>query len=303
MVDEIVDRYKQLNIHHKLIALAAILILFSWLSWSNVETAEQDLEAAKTEDQDLQNKIQELSGGGQNLTAIEAKKRKAEQDLAALMELIPSEIEIEEVLAILSASGRDSGVIVARFEPVDTSRSGEARTSSGGPTLSPAPASPEGMASSSSFGGDSTQQMPFKVTINGTYVQLVAFFDRVLSTPRIIRLTDFNFKVDQNATSSSMVSSTNDSSSQSGGQSTGSESSLFLAPDQSPILTCEATLSAYIQADGASLTYAPPPGMNPAPPAMAPMDPPSGEAPPPMEAPPPPDAEAISRRSSKKREF
>lgn len=268
MLEEVAERYKLLNIKHKAIILLVFFVLFGYLSWSSVEIAEADLESAKNENQELETKIQELSNSGQNLVAVEAKRRKAEQDLSALMELLPEDVEIEEVLAILSAAARDTGVIINKFEPMNPDDPvGKAQAPSlalGNPSQPPPPGGGMGISPS---GGDTTQEVSFKISINGTYAQMTSFFDRVLSTPRIIRLTDFNYKVDPAAGTPRTPAG------ETPAPASPAAPSLLVSSDQSPVLKSDATLAAYIQAPGQSMAAIPPLGVPPPPPAAAPPPP------------------------------
>lgn len=243
MLNQVFEQYRALSLQIKLALLVAIAGIVAYMSYSDcVSVAESSLAAAKSADEQLSNELNNFNRGGNSLAAIESQKRKAEEDLVRLFELLPKDEEIEKLLADFANSARDSGIEMIQFVPGNTSQAQASTSKIDGSTPAAAmpgntPTATKSIIPASSFSVDSLHKIPLNVKLKGTYSQIATFFDRILSMSRIVRLENFGFKSDTESVAVSLPA----------GMNSGSVTRTRTAPDGSPILSVEAQFITFTQ--------------------------------------------------------
>lgn len=244
-MEELNEQFRTMDIRLKLALLAIITAAAGYFSYTeHIDPAHLDLAAAKSEDEALGTELASLSGTGQSRVRLEAETKKADEELLGLMESLPASLDIEKILAAFANSAKETGVEMVQFLP------GEGNTGTGpGATATPPPPpappptpGPDGTMprvvptpAAISIEGNITRSA-LKVTILGTYPQIVAFFDRVLGMPRILRLESFRFKRQDPDSNNKLV--------------------------PNPRLTVEAAFTAFTQRGGVELGLAPAPALS-----------------------------------------
>lgn len=243
-MEKFLEQYREMPAHVKaiiLILLTAASAYYSYLEY--VEPAFAVRQAAIDEMAALEQEIQSLNSAGQNIVAVEQEIRKADEDLFVLLELLPGDPEIDNVLGLFAAAAKESGVEIRDFEPLENSA--EAPPAAAPPAVPNPPAADEqsgGPSDASQNAGastsaeapvvdDSVTKTPIKLKVNGTFAQLAVFLDSTLGLPRVLRVVN----LDLNAPSGS------DKPKESGGDSQG------VLSDGSPRLQADVTFEAYSQ--------------------------------------------------------
>ncbi len=252
MLDQIFEKYATLSIQVKAIALLLLGLLSGYLSYSDcVEAAQKNLQQAKTADDQLSNELANFNKTGQSLASIEAQKRKAEEEFTILFELLPRDVEIEKLLANFADAARDTGIAMVKFIPQmnpDATTSSAAAQIATQTTAQATPAaeekgkssatSPKAQAANigSQFTADSLKRIPVSVSLEGTYPQVTAFFEKILSLPRIVRIDNFSFSPATQLVSVRVPNADN-----------ASATKTRVDPNGSPILKVDSQFVAYMQ--------------------------------------------------------
>ena len=193
-MDRFLELYSRLTHLHKLLISAGILIVILYLGYeAEVVTAEQELQAAKdaaiAQEADVA-KMREL-----NLSAagLEEERRRAEEENSELKKRLPSEPQIEELLASISESAKATGITIVDFEPKN-------EEVAPAPVTSPIPAQKTtgaGTAATTQPGdtgkpvaeANIASKTLIIIKISGTFAQTVMFYDRVLNEDRLIHMS------------------------------------------------------------------------------------------------------------------
>ncbi len=165
-MEEFLDRFARIPILHKILGLIVILILiyvaniFLFLAPIEEEQASVKNKIANLES-DLEKKRKVIA----ELSIYKRRKEKLEQELSRAIKLLPEKSEIDGLLQRLSALARKAGLFITSFVPKPEKTSGFYST------------------------------IPIKLDLEGTYVELVSFFDSVQKLNRIVSVGDFNFNL------------------------------------------------------------------------------------------------------------
>ena len=165
-MEEFLDRFARIPILHKILGLIVILILiyvaniFLFLAPIEEEQASVKHKIANLES-DLEKKRKVIA----ELSIYKRRKEKLEQELSRAIKLLPEKSEIDGLLQRLSALARKAGLFITSFVPKPEKTSGFYST------------------------------IPIKLDLEGTYVELVSFFDSVQKLNRIVSVGDFSFNL------------------------------------------------------------------------------------------------------------
>jgi Tfp pilus assembly protein PilO len=248
MLEQIAEQYQHLSLQVKAIIVASLFIGSGYFSYSdNVTTAQQALQIATDAEAKLTTDIANFNKSGQSLSSIEAQKRKAEQELLELFALLPRDLEIDVLIANFSDSAKASSVKMTSLKPEGSTDAttlapppvAPASTPAPASTSTPAPATTAEPASTASSGlpaQDFTSKTAFSVNIEGSFPQIVTFFDRVLNLKRVIRLDSFEL-TPITATAAVAIP----------GMSDGSTTKTEATHDGSPILSAKVKFAVFMQ--------------------------------------------------------
>lgn len=185
MLEQLAEQYQNLSMQIRAILVALIFVGTGYFSYSdNVTSAQQTLLTANESEAKLTADITNFNRSGQNLSSIETQKRKAEEELIELLVLLPRDLEVDLLIANFSDSAKESGVKITNLTP-DTNKLPTT------PQISLAPPAPGAAKSGAIDAKDYTSKKTFSVTVEGSYAQIVTFFDRILNLKRVIRLDGF----------------------------------------------------------------------------------------------------------------
>jgi len=187
MLEQVAEQYQNLSLQIKAILIALLSIGAGYLSYSDyVTTAQQSLQTALESEAKLTTDITNFNKSGQSLSSIESQKRKAEQELLELFALLPKDLEVDTLIANFSDAARESSVKMTSLKP-EGAASGFTLTSPS--TIKTAPDAATSTPSIST--NDFASKTSFAVNIEGSFSQIVTFFDRILNLKRVIRLDSF----------------------------------------------------------------------------------------------------------------
>jgi Tfp pilus assembly protein PilO len=235
MLERLGEQLQNLSLTAKAVVVLILFLGAGYLSYSeNVELAQSALQTAQDAEAKLTSDITNFNKSGQSLSSIEAQKRKAQEEFSDLFAMLPQEVEIEGLLAQFADAARDSGANMTKFTP-DGSRT---------PTLAAAPVGQAG-AQSGPSAPDFVSRSGFSVTIEGTFVQIVTFLDRVLSLKRVVRAESFELAP---TTGTQQVNIP--------GMAAGNAVTTNTTSDGSPVLSTTIKFSAFTQKGRTNLTTA-----------------------------------------------
>jgi len=203
-MEQIIERYRRLPLQFKLLILFLATGGAAGYGWmTNVDPALENVKVAEGENEALEMEIANLNKAGRNIVAVEAELRKADEDIAALLDLLPGEPEVDRVLGYFAIASKETGVEVKDFVPINVE---------GAPTPAPVstpppvtePGKPDDPSKMNALNApppvdDSVMNTVINVKLQGSFAQMALFFDRVLGLPRVIRLTSFELKNESKA--------------------------------------------------------------------------------------------------------
>ena len=209
-MNELIERYKTIDIKLKLLLLLGMCGLVGYYSYEESAIgAEQGYEAAKFDAEKLDAEVAALSKSGQSVVAIEAELRKSDAEITNLLELLPSDSELDRVLGYFAIAARETGVEIKEFLPVEEGN-GSASNSDGAPPAGPVPGAvvdPGRTKDAPSVpgaekGASPVRSLPvstskLKVVLVGSFPQIVTFFDKTLSLPRILKIDSYTMKTNE----------------------------------------------------------------------------------------------------------
>jgi Tfp pilus assembly protein PilO len=203
-MDELIERYRNLKLLYKILFLLLATGGLAYFSYTeSYVPAEANLLLAQEEHDKLSQELTNASQSGQSLVSVEEQLRKTEEELTTLLESLPQEVDIDRLLANFADSAKETGTEIKSFIPNDDSSG--ANPTSPAPTAAqpqtpppvaetPVPGAPAVAVTPTS---SDMKRIPIKVTLTGTYPQIVSFFDKILSLPRVINLSSFSLKKDE----------------------------------------------------------------------------------------------------------
>lgn len=209
-MEQILARLRALSAKAKLLILLAITGLCGFIGYTDaIEPAHTALDSAKAEDDQLSKELEGLSKASKSVVTIEGELKKIDEDLKLLMESLPTEAELEKVLGYLATSAKETGSDLREFKPIDSAAAnpngGQIPTAIATPvSLLDSAAKPSNIAPVAPSAMDTVSQVRFNIVVSGYYSQVVSFFDRVLSLPRVMRLETFTIKSETPARLSTM---------------------------------------------------------------------------------------------------
>lgn len=208
--ERLLEQYRRIPIQLKLVVLLLLTALVGAYSYyESVEMAIENLKKAEEEMAELDKQVESLNAAGQNIVAVQSEMRKADEEIAMLLDLLPAESEMERVLGFFAAAAKETGVEIKEFEPGKTDdpqptptpgAPGQPQPGGIPPPVIPVPGAP-GAPGDPKAGkpppppvDESVRRQNVKVKLSGSFPQVVAFFDKVLGLPRVLRMTTFELR-------------------------------------------------------------------------------------------------------------
>jgi len=156
-----IENFLERPTSHKVGAWIGILLLIFGVFWQfYYSSALEELEGLQTKVETLQNKVAQETRIAKDLPRFRAEVKELEMKLEVALKELPNAREIPELLSSISGLARDSGLEVTLFQPK--------------------PEIPK----------DFYAEVPVVINAEGTYHQLVTFFDEVGHMTRVVNLSD-----------------------------------------------------------------------------------------------------------------
>jgi Tfp pilus assembly protein PilO len=206
-MEQLVEKYRSIPLQAKAVVLVLVLAASGYYSYDlHIVPALANLEAANAEMASQTQEVESLNQAGQNIVAVNSDIRKADEEINAMLDLLPVDPEMDRVLSYFASAAKETGVDIREFEPSSATQeasgtppaapSATAPAASGAASGSPAPAATASSAAAAAapVADQNVDKIPLKISLHGSFPQIVAFFDRILGLPRIIRLENFEFK-------------------------------------------------------------------------------------------------------------
>ncbi|HMD33052.1 MAG TPA: type 4a pilus biogenesis protein PilO [Candidatus Acidoferrales bacterium] len=146
------------------LGVAVVIVLGGeYVPGSPMQAVRTDLEAAKKQKANLLNDVQSLQVFERQSTQLRADIDAMQKELETLKTIVPDDKQVDEFIKALSDSARASSVSIRK--------------------LTSKPVEPK----------DYFYEVPFEVSVDGPYYQVVEFFTRLSHLSRIINVGDITF--------------------------------------------------------------------------------------------------------------
>ena len=201
-MNELIERYKLIDIKLKLIFLLVLCAIIGFMSYEeSIVPAQDAFEAAKNEAEKLDIEVASLSKSGQSVVAIEAELRKSDAEITNLLELLPDDAELDRVLGYFANAAKDTGVEIKEFNPGEEGGKPGPDNAPDLPFPGPGGADP-GRKKEPLDKAPAPKALPvrttkLKVVLEGSFPQVLTFFDKTLGLPRILKIDSYTMKTEQ----------------------------------------------------------------------------------------------------------
>jgi len=146
------------------LGVAVVIVLAGeYVPGSPMQEVRAELEAAKKQKESLQRDVQSLQVFERQSAQLRADIEAMQKELETLKTIVPDEKQVDEFIKALSDSARASGISIRKLEAK--------------------PVEPK----------DYFYEVPFTVSVDGPYYQVVDFFTRLSRLSRIINVGDITF--------------------------------------------------------------------------------------------------------------
>jgi type IV pilus assembly protein PilO len=161
-----IDRFSKLPKPYRMamVPLAALLVLggYAWLFYL---PAAARIDAAETQERDLERKVSEVRSIVANLSAFEAELGEMEQRLKQALRQLPDSKELPGLLTDVTSLGKDAGLEFKAFRPHEE------------------------------VPRDFYAEVPIEIEFSGDYHDIARFFDKVSKLPRIVNVSELNMEI------------------------------------------------------------------------------------------------------------
>jgi Tfp pilus assembly protein PilO len=195
-VEKYIEHYRKLTPQLKILILIVLCALSAAYSWyESVEPAFAAHQMVVEEMAQLDGEVESLNKAGQNIVAVESELRKADEEIALLLDLLPSDPEIDRVLNYFATASKETGVELQEFVPEDAAKKKEvdAAAAQATPPVAPKPPEKAPVVPPPPTAADEVTRTLVTVKLTGSFSQITAFLDRVLGLPRVLRVASFNY--------------------------------------------------------------------------------------------------------------
>lgn len=163
-MEELIERYKDLNIKNRMIILILAAMLPTYYYWTGEgDTLQEDLEIAEQDLSRAERSLNKHKGNSAKLPELNAKIANIQVELEKAKKILPDRVFINKTLAHIGKLEKDYQVKVNRFEP--------------GAEVQPNP-------------DIDYKELPIDLEISGQFPQVMRFFDSLVHLQYLTHLRD-----------------------------------------------------------------------------------------------------------------
>lgn len=190
------DVIKKMPLKRKLMIVGGIYLLLAAAYYFLV------LQSSFEQKDSLQTKLTELQGQVAEKERLAAQKsryiselKEREESLRTALTKLPNQREIPGLLYAVAEAGRDAGINFILFEPKPVEKkppeTDKKAADAKQPAAKPVEKKPEGKGTDAKAAEEKFyEEIPVKVTVNGSFQSTALFFEKVARLPRIINIED-----------------------------------------------------------------------------------------------------------------
>jgi len=150
---------------------AIVVIVFALYGYTLYMPASKELDSFRSQELELQRKLNEVRSVTQNLGAFEEELGRLDRELSIALRQLPNSKELPVLLTDISTLGKNAGLEFKSFKP-----------------------KPE-------IPREFYAEVPIEIEFHGHFHEVAEFFDQISRLPRIVNVSDLKLKVDkENAT-------------------------------------------------------------------------------------------------------
>ncbi len=149
------------------IVAVAVVLVFLFYGYSVYMPASKDLDSLRSQQLELQRKLNEVRSVTQNLGAFEEELGHLDRELTIALRQLPNSKELPVLLTDISTLGKNAGLEFKSFKP-----------------------KPE-------IPREFYAEVPIEIQFHGHFHEVAAFFDQISRLPRIVNVSDLKMRVDK----------------------------------------------------------------------------------------------------------
>jgi len=154
---------------------AIVVIVFALYGYSLYMPASSELESFRSQQLELQRKLNEVRSVTQNLGAFEEELGRLDRQLSIALRQLPNSTELPVLLTDISTLGKNAGLEFKSFKP-----------------------KPE-------IPREFYAEVPIEIEFHGHFHEVAGFFDQISRLPRIVNVSDLKMKVDRETTNETLL--------------------------------------------------------------------------------------------------
>jgi len=154
---------------------ALMLIVFVGYAYWFYAPASKELDGLRSQQLELQRKLNEVRSVTQNLGAFEEELSRLDRELTIALRQLPNSKELPVLLTDISTLGKNAGLEFKSFKP-----------------------KPE-------IPREFYAEVPIEIEFHGHFHEIAEFFDQIAHLPRIVNVSDLKMKVDHENTNETLL--------------------------------------------------------------------------------------------------
>jgi type IV pilus assembly protein PilO len=171
------DKLTKLPRHYRMAALPAIVVIvFVLYAYVFYMPASSQLESLRSQELELQRKLNEVRSVTQNLGSFEEELGRLDRQLTIALRQLPNDKELPVLLTDISTLGKNAGLEFKSFKP-----------------------KPE-------IPREFYAEVPIEIEFHGHFHEIAGFFDQISRLPRIVNVSDLKMKVDRETANETLLS-------------------------------------------------------------------------------------------------
>jgi len=144
-----------------------VVLVFAFYTYVFYSPASSELESFRSQELELQRKLNEVRSVTQNLGAFEEELQRLDRELQVALRQLPNSKELPVLLTDISTLGKNAGLEFKSFKPK--------------------PEIPREFYS----------EVPIEIEFHGHFHEIASFFDQISRLPRIVNISDLKMHVDK----------------------------------------------------------------------------------------------------------
>lgn len=170
------DKLTKLPRPYRMAMMPAMAVLvFVFYGYAIYMPYSKDLDTLRSQQLELQRKLNEVRSVTQNLGAFEEELGRLDRELTVALRQLPNSKELPVLLTDISTLGKNAGLEFKSFKPK--------------------PEIPREFYS----------EVPIEIEFHGHFHEIAGFFDQISRLPRIVNVTDLKMKVDRENTNETLL--------------------------------------------------------------------------------------------------